>query len=61
MFTKQHFEAIADIIKSAQTKYRGCTANELYNYIAEDFADYLEGQNERFNRDKFYQACGLEA
>ena len=54
--TKKHFEAIAKIINNCR---RIKPDYELINTdeIVEQMANYMETQNENFNRDKFYQAC----
>ncbi len=51
MFTKQHFVAIAKLLKesNAQTKYQ----------IAQDLAKLFEEDNERFSSEKFFKACGI--
>jgi hypothetical protein len=51
MFTKQHFEALAKLIKTsdAKTKFE----------IAQDMAKLFSEDNERFNVQKFFKACGL--
>jgi hypothetical protein len=60
MFTKQHYEQVADLLKRAQNKHRGETADQLYFSIIDDFADLFENDNGNFNRDKFSLACGIE-
>jgi hypothetical protein len=51
MFTKQHFIALAKLIKEsdATTKYQ----------IAQDLAKLFQEDNNRFSVSKFYKACGL--
>ena len=50
-FTKQHFEAIAKLIKTsdAQTKYE----------FALDLAKLFSEDNEKFQVKKFFKACGI--
>lgn len=48
MFSKKHYEVIADIIKHSYTKEN--LINELVRYFKHD--------NERFNEAKFREVCG---
>ena len=51
VFTKQHFEALADLIKNtdAKTKFE----------LAQDLAEMFQKDNEKFKAQKFFKACGL--
>ncbi len=54
MFTRQHYQAIADVIKE--------TANKAYQTthtqdLTEKLADYFASDNPRFSREKFLAAC----
>ncbi len=68
MMPKKHFESIAKILHPyiVSPEADGITfshsqiVNEILKNIARDFADYLEKQNESFDRNRFYQACGYE-
>ena len=51
MFTKQHFEALAKLIKTSEAKSK-------YE-IAQDMAKLFSEDNDRFNVSKFYKACGI--
>lgn len=55
MLMKKHFKAIAEIIKAAdkakELRYAGS--------VARRFIDYFATQNPNFNRQKFFDACGL--
>ena len=64
MFTRQHYKAIAAIIKTQPTyettkgypgSYHNCTGD-----IAEKLADYFAQNNSRFNKEKFLDACGIK-
>lgn len=61
MFTKEHYKAIAKIIKKHYeycqlfTGTRALAAKD----IAFDLADYFATDNPQFDRDKFLAACGL--
>lgn len=60
MFTKKHFESIADILnrftrENGKRDYQGGgEVDAMINVIVSDFADFLETQNERFDKDKFF-------
>ena len=57
MFTRQHYKAIAVIIASGDTDCAsGCGVLFL---IIHKLADYFTKDNERFDREKFLEACGL--
>ena len=59
--TKQHFEAIAYIIKDNLSKYNSEKSLSAIRILAYDLADYLAKQNERFDYGRFLKACGLES
>ena len=60
MFTKKHYKAIATIVREAKEDHRGGTPAELVlATIDEQLADYFAQDNERFDRAKFIEACGL--
>lgn len=61
MFTKQHYEAIAQIIRESTCK----TSNPDFEYISKHdltikLADMFNEDNERFQRIKFLVACYKE-
>jgi hypothetical protein len=51
MFTKQHFQALAKLIKESD-------ANSKYQ-LAQDMAKLFSEDNEKFNVKKFFSACGI--
>lgn len=53
MFTKQHYEVTAKIIKDHDDTYGGKTT------IAFDFAEYFKKDNPSFDWEKFMKACGV--
>ena len=63
MFTKQHFEAIASIINKfarhngTRDYPGGGEVDGIVNMLVDEFARYLETQNDHFDIDKFYEAC----
>ena len=54
MITKKDYKAIAEIIEEHLRNKEVCLpfANEL--------ADYFEKDNEKFDKDRFLKACGVE-
>lgn len=53
MLTQKDFKAVAEIIANAGYKW-------LYRKrISNDLADYFATQNPRFDRERFFAACGL--
>ena len=62
--TKKHYEAIAAILE----KYRNAPLYEAdysdyrtAEHIAAELADYFATDNPRFDRARFWQACGIES
>jgi hypothetical protein len=58
--TKKHFEAIAQILNSAIRSLEMWGHEMGTDDLVGLFADYLEKQNEHFDRDRFYKACYKE-
>lgn len=67
MFTRQHYKAIAEIVKR-NTDLGECrvtlpkvsrTYRNTRRFISSDLADYFAEDNPRFDREKFLEACGL--
>lgn len=52
-FTKRHFEAIAEILS-------GYTDSSKVRMLTAELADLFEETNSRFNRERFYTACGMQ-
>lgn len=51
--SKQHFKAIAEILKrNANVPHRLVNINAVY-----ELADYFGTENERFDKQKFIEAC----
>jgi hypothetical protein len=54
MMTKKHFETLAGSIeKLARTQF------DLAYEMANDISDACEKDNPRFDRGRFFEACGL--
>lgn len=58
--TKEHFELIAETIKDARLHLDSETSAKAREQIAYRFAESLEDTNERFDRERFLAACGVE-
>lgn len=61
--TRQHFEAIARAIKAdLDASHGGVFAAEQFikcEYAATIFANMAQDVNGRFDRERFFKACGL--
>ena len=55
IMTKQDYKLIASVVKQSSI---GVPGRET---IAVELADAIEGWHPRFNREKFYLACGLSS
>ena len=55
-FTRQHYQAVADIL----SQYVGKGDDETISAITSDLADMFAEDNPRFARDKFMQAAGVK-
>lgn len=56
MLSRKHFKMIAKIIDRS-SHYLDDEGKDM---LAEDFANSLMGENERFDRSRFMEACGVE-
>ena len=68
MFTKQHYKAIAEIIKDNQpeisphapeSELQEGAIKDYQRYVGLALADYFAGNNPLFDRQKFLEACGI--
>lgn len=55
MFTRQHYIAIAKILKDV----RMLNAADQREQIGDELADYFQRDNERFDRERFMEAAEL--
>ena len=55
MMTRQHYEKVAEIIKAFPSGSTGCSQAKF----AQEFAEMFGEDNPRFDREKFYIACGV--
>jgi len=53
MITKRVFQKVAEVLETEIEDTR------LRRRLAEAFARMFEAENPRFNREKFFRACGL--
>lgn len=56
--TKKHFQAAADMIRLS-TGPEGMDTMEFRRMMARNFAVFFSGFNPRFDRERFFAACGL--
>lgn len=60
MFTRQHYKAIAEIIKSTREAMDDrCEWYHAVNTIECKLKEYFEQDNPLFNRQKFLEACEI--
>jgi len=61
MFTKQYYEAIAEIIKG-HIDFDDCLSTGAFvaKSISRELANYFAKGNPNFNSDKFLKACGVK-
>jgi hypothetical protein len=59
MFTRKHMILIAEILAD-EPNYDLGVVNETKFAMVSRFADMLGESNPRFDRSKFYRACGIE-
>ena len=59
MFTKQHYKAIAEIIRPHLLVSKIRKDGAQVADIALELADYFAQDNPRFDRERFLEACGL--
>lgn len=59
-FTKQHYEAIAEIVRERRDSiFRGNRDISDLAILSGHLVNYFAKDNPCFNRDKFIKACGL--
>lgn len=63
MFTKKHFEAVAEVIRDVRAKHTVPNSVETMQStaeIAKRFASMFATSNPRFSRSSFLEACGVD-
>jgi len=61
MYTRQHFELIADVIRQTRADLRfeyGPETPDILDRLSQEFADRLTLENPRFERERFLAAAG---
>lgn len=53
MLTRKHFQRVADIIRESEI------SGETEYWLVEEFSTFFEEENERFDAEKFAEACGI--
>ena len=62
MLTRKVFKQVAASVKKSVDKADETLDINLYKFageMANELADYFERENPRFDRDRFFNACGL--
>ena len=62
MLTRKVYEQIAASVKKSVDKADTTLDTNLYQFavdMASELADYFAGENPRFDRTRFFEACGL--
>ena len=57
-FTRQHYEAVARILKARRVNASG-ESELILNTIANDLADLFKDDNPRFDKGFFLNKCGV--
>lgn len=63
MATKKDYEATAAIIRKRvdiSTRFQLYFEQRIMDRMAQEFADYFEQDNEKFDRNKFLRAAGVK-
>jgi Fe-S-cluster formation regulator IscX/YfhJ len=59
--TKKHYEAIAQVINDEIRPYSPEAVQSTTYNVINNLADYFADDNPKFNRERFLEACGIEA
>jgi hypothetical protein len=57
--TRKHYEKMAGVIRRHRQEDNGYASGAIHS-IADDLACIFEADNPRFDRAKFFTACGLD-
>ena len=60
MFTQRRFEAIAEVINAELNTEQSQVSKRAVHNTAQRLAGLFRQHNERFDRQEFYAACGLD-
>jgi hypothetical protein len=60
--TRKDYVLIAEVLSNSAQSHalNPFTGESLFNELVRDFADALQGDNPRFNRARFLEACGVK-
>ena len=58
--TRKHFEAVAKAIRAERQNDDGRASGAIAS-LADSMACIFEAENPRFDRDRFFEACGMTA
>jgi hypothetical protein len=57
--TKKHFKALAEALKNLRPEDKDSAAFHMWKHSCAAVADTCRTANPRFDRARFYEACGL--
>ncbi len=60
MFTKQHYEAVAQILRRQRVSLCSKLGRALCDGLISEFAALFEGDSEAFNRKRFLEATAFK-
>jgi hypothetical protein len=60
MFTRGHYEAVAEILRRRRRGLYKGGPHELLDELISEFAALFEGDNEAFSRKRFLEASGFK-
>jgi hypothetical protein len=57
--TKKHFKQLAEMINSLQSQAKGSEkATSILEQVTRELANFCANENCRFDKSRFYSACG---
>jgi TPP-dependent pyruvate/acetoin dehydrogenase alpha subunit len=57
MFSRRHYEAVAEVLRGAKREAHEYSGPGMVEAVQRMYADLFEADNEKFNRDKWEEAC----
>ena len=60
MMSRKHYIAIASAIAREYLESRNIDERKTLKFVARNLADVCAADNSRFDRERFYLACGIE-
>ena len=58
--TRKDYVMIAEVLSNSAHALNPFTGECLFNELVRDFADVLQADNDRFDRARFLDACGVK-